>query len=192
MIEYFQKLEQLEEELLIRNEAVHVIYLFTKEKYQVLSSVKFHDSEDYNVDIIGGLVGTFQSFGDLRNIESINSLQFNYLRLLFTIGEDYITVFAVDPEHIDEYYFKMIRLFTECFSLVMDQSLKPDVEIVRDVTNVSLNMIFSLILEAYNVKLQYNEEDEKEDVEAKTKIELNKTLSEIYSSHEKFFKRVIN
>ncbi|OLS29095.1 MAG: hypothetical protein HeimC2_02900 [Candidatus Heimdallarchaeota archaeon LC_2] len=191
MIEFFQKLEQLEEELLIRNEAVHLIYIFTKEKYNILSSVKFHNAEDYDVRIMGGLVGTFQSFGNLRNIDAINSLQFNYLRLLFTIGENYITVFAVDPEHPDEYYFKVIRLFTDCFSLILDTSLTSEKEIIRNMINVSLDMIFSLILDSHSVKIVYNNEDELQEVEKQAKIALNKMLEEIYKSHAKFFKRVI-
>ncbi len=190
LIEFFQKLESLEEELLIRNEAVHLIYFFTKEKYNTLASVKFQEA-DYNVNIISGLVGAFQSFGDLRNLDAINSIQFNYLRLLFMISEDYITVFAVDPEHSDEYYFKVIRLFLDCLSLVMERPSSRENEISEEIMNISLDMIFSKILENYRININYIDDDEKESVEEKSKNELDIILKEIYKSHEKFFRRVI-
>ena len=60
------------EELLIRNESVHFIYLFTMGEYDNITTVRLQGSEEYNTKIIGGLVGTFHSFRELKKLDTIN------------------------------------------------------------------------------------------------------------------------
>lgn len=159
-------------------------------EYENIASVRFQDMEDYDAKIIGGLVGTFHSFSALKKLDTINSIQLSYLRLIFTISEDYITVLAVDPDHTDQYYFKVVRTLLECLELAVQETDDENNENNFERLKISIEMIFSLIYEKHPVETIYPGSD-KEVITATTKTELNEILRDIYESHEKFFKKVI-
>lgn len=159
-------------------------------EYENIASVRFQDTEEYDTKIIGGLVGTFHSFSDLKKLDTINSIQLSYLRLIFTISEGFITVLAVDPDHTDQYYFKVVRILLECLELASGEPSDENTDDTFDRLKISIEMIFSLIYEKHPVETLYPDSD-KEMIKATTKTQLNEILKEIYESHEKFFKKVI-
>ena len=147
-------------------------------------------AEEYDTKIIGGLVGTFHSFRELQKLDTINSIQLNYLRLLFTISENYITVLAVDPDQTDEYYFKVVRSLLDCLDLVSKSTSYDESEDNFYGLKVTIQTIFSLISDNFQVEILYPSADKERIIET-SKIEISEMLKEIYDSHEKFFKRVI-
>jgi len=161
------------------------------DEYDNIASVRFKDVEDYNTKIIGGLVGTFHSFSNLRKFDTINSIQLTYVRLLFTISEDFITVLAVDPEQTDQYYFKVVRTLLDCLEQANQKPNDVNAEDNFERFKISIEMIFSLIYEKHPIETIYPGSN-KELIKETAKAELNKILKEIYGSHEKFFKKVIS
>jgi hypothetical protein len=184
-------LELLEEELVIRNDSVHLISLFDLDEYDNIAVIKVHDTEDYNQKIIGGLVGTFHSFKNLRKFDTINSIQLNYLRLLFTISHDYVTVYAVDPEQTGEYYFKVVRTFLDCVELATGYLTNGEKENNYKNLQTAIEMVFLLILESKPAQIRFSANDTSE-IHDIALIKINEILNDIYQSHGKFFKRVIN
>jgi hypothetical protein len=160
-------------------------------EYENVATVKLQDAGDYDTKIIGGLVGTFHSFKELQEIDTINSIQLVYLRILFAISEDYITVLAVDPELSDEYYYKVVRTLLDCLNSANKRSKVAEADNFETQLQISVEMIFTLLFDEDKVNITYPDNN-RSDIREKTNSELERILKEIFESHEKFFKRVIN
>lgn len=190
MIDFFQLLEFFEIEIQKLKEPLYNIYVYSAKTNRIHVNVNFPDTPNFDQNLIGGLTGTFFAFGQKGVMKNINSISLNHLKIIYASKYDLLFIIAGDPYFEDSAFYNSLNIFIDCFISNFESDYLEEQILQEEEIQSAVEMMFIFCRETLNISLMYESKDYELKIRERAKNQFAQKLTDIFQSHEKFFKQV--